>query len=168
MKIAWYKNMDGLGTFGPQQIITLEADGALSVFAVDLDGDGDNDVLSASQIGDMIAWHENIDGQGNFGPPRVITTSTLGAASVYAADLDGDGDFDVISGSLDDDKVAWYENTNGLGAFGHQRIITINVNRVISVFAADLDGDGDIDVLSASREDDKIAWYENIDGLGTF
>ena len=30
-----------------------------------------------------------------------------------------------------------------------------------SVFAADVDGDGDMDVLSASQYDDKIAWYEN-------
>ncbi len=29
---------------------------------------------------------------------------------------------------------------------------------------ADLDGDGDLDVLSASPGDDKIAWYENTDG----
>jgi hypothetical protein len=36
-----------------------------------------------------------------------------------------------------------------------------------SVSAADLDNDGDIDVLSASRWDDKIAWYEN-DGSGNF
>ena len=36
-----------------------------------------------------------------------------------------------------------------------------------SVFAADVDGDGDIDVLSASSNDDKIAWYENGgDGIG--
>ncbi|MEE9450112.1 MAG: FG-GAP-like repeat-containing protein, partial [Ignavibacteriaceae bacterium] len=30
-----------------------------------------------------------------------------------------------------------------------------------------MDGDGDIDVLSASYEDDKIAWYEN-DGNENF
>ena len=29
------------------------------------------------------------------------------------------------------------------------------------MFAADVDGDGDMDVLSASLYDDKIAWYEN-------
>jgi hypothetical protein len=31
----------------------------------------------------------------------------------------------------------------------------------ISVYATDLDGDGDADVLSASNEDDRIVWYEN-------
>ena len=43
--------------------------------------------------------------------------------SVYAADLDGDGDVDVLSSSLDDDKVAWYENIDGRGSFGPQQII---------------------------------------------
>ena len=35
-----------------------------------------------------------------------------------------------------------------------------------SVVLADMDGDGDLDVLSASYFDDKIAWYENTDGAG--
>ncbi len=34
--------------------------------------------------------------------------------------------------------------------------------------AADLVRDGDVDVLSASRHDNKIAWYEHTDGFGTF
>ena len=34
-------------------------------------------------------------------------------------------------------------------------------NGSTSVYAADPDGDGDLDVLSASYGDDKIAWYEN-------
>ena len=167
-KIAWYEYTDGLGTFGPQQVITSLAGKAFSVFAADLDGDGDQDVLSASQFDNKIAWYENTDGLGNFGPQQVITTLANGAVSVFAADLDGDGDQDVLSASFRHDKIAWYENTDGLGTFGPQRVITTLADDARSVFAADLDGDGDQDVLSASASDDKIAWYENTDGLGSF
>ncbi len=48
--------------------------------------------------------------QTTFGPQRVITTAADGAVSVHAADLDGDGDIDVLSASRWDDKIAWYEN----------------------------------------------------------
>ena len=97
---------------------------------------------------------------------------------MYATDIDGDGDLDVLSASAGlrqwlwgggpsplyeghDDKIAWYENTDGKGSFGPQRVITTLAEGAMSVYAADLDGDGDMDVLSASAGDSKIAWYEN-------
>ena len=46
-------------TFGLQQVITNAADGPIFVYATDLDGDGDADVLSASYNDDKIAWYEN-------------------------------------------------------------------------------------------------------------
>jgi len=169
-KIAWYENTDGQGTFGPQQIITTNASQPHSVYAADLDGDGDMDVLSASYyyLDNNISWYENTDGQGTFASRQTITTNVVYAESVFAADVDGDGDMDVLSASNGDDKIAWYENTDGQGTFGSQQIITTNADQAKSVYAADLDNDGDIDVLSASGYDDKIAWYENTDGQGTF
>jgi hypothetical protein len=80
---------------------------------------------------------------------------------VYGADIDGDGDTDVLSASARDDKIAWYENIDGQGNFGLQQIITTNADFALSVYAVDVDGDGDTDVLSASSVDQKIAWYEN-------
>jgi len=160
-KIAWYENTDGKGNFSSEQIISTDADGAQSVFSVDLDGDGDMDVLSASDNDNKIAWYENTDGLGNFGSQQIITTGAERALSVYSVDIDGDGDMDVLSASANDDKIAWYENTDGKGNFGSQQIITTNADLAWSVYAADIDGDGDMDVLSASFYDDKIAWYEN-------
>ena len=52
-------SMDIPISFGPQQVITTQANGARSVYATDLDGDGDQDVLSASSTGNNIAWYEN-------------------------------------------------------------------------------------------------------------
>ncbi len=134
----------------------------------DLDGDGDTDVLSASVWDDKIAWYENTDGDGGFGSQRVITRMTNGASSVFAADLDGDGDTDVLSASGGDGTIAWYENTDGDGGLGPQRNITTAADGATWVYATDLDGDGDVDVLSALWHGHKIAWHENTDGAGGF
>ncbi len=163
--IAWNENLGG-GSFGPTQVISIISGGFFfgshSVYATDLDGDGDADVLSADYWNDEIAWYENLSEYGGgFGPQQVITTSVVAAFSVYATDLDGDGDADVLSASEDDDKIAWYENLGG-GSFGSQQVITTDADHARSVYATDLDGDGDADVLSASSGDDKIAWYENL------
>ena len=47
--------------------------------------------------------------------PHTITTSADYANSVYAVDVDGDGDMDVLSASYVDDKIAWYENLSTVG-----------------------------------------------------
>ncbi|MHC4844862.1 MAG: FG-GAP repeat domain-containing protein [Planctomycetota bacterium] len=167
-KIAWYENTDGLGTFGPQQVITTSALGAWSAQAGDLDGDGDVDVVSASDTIDTIQWYENTDGLGTFGPPIVLSTTANGAVNVSIADLDGDLDNDVLAASALDDTVQWFRNTDGAGQFSDAIVITSAADDVRSVHAADLDGDSDLDVLSASGLDATIAWHENLNGLGDF
>ncbi|MBK9460500.1 MAG: VCBS repeat-containing protein [Sphingobacteriales bacterium] len=99
-----------------------------------------------------------------FSTEQIIVGSTAsGAIGVDPADLDNDGDMDIVSASTDDNIVAWYKN-NGSGNFGTQQIITTTANKLNDIHSADLDSDGDIDVLSAG---DKILWYEN-DGNGNF
>ncbi|MES9926148.1 MAG: FG-GAP-like repeat-containing protein, partial [Candidatus Thiodiazotropha endolucinida] len=143
--------------------ITSSADNAASVTTVDMDGDGDLDVVSASQNDNKIAWYEN-DGSQNF-TAHTITTSAITAFSVTTADVDGDGDIDVLSASIGDDKIAWYENDGNENFTAHT--ITTSASTAASVAAADVDGDGDMDVLSASVGDDTVAWYEN-DGNENF
>lgn len=160
-RVLWYKNTNGLGNFVLQQIITNDVGSNVKLYTADLDGDGDLDVLSASFDDDKMAWYENTDGSGIFGNQQIISTDADGAISVKALDLDSDGDMDVISASYNDNKIAWYENLDGLGNFGEQEIITTNANGASLVGFADLDNDGDIDLFSASRNDSKIAWYEH-------
>ena len=144
-----------------QQTIATDADGAMSVYAADLDDDGDADVLSASRLDDKIAWYRNL-GAEEFSVQFVITTDADGARAVHAADLDGDGDADVLSGSYEDREVAWYENQGGV--ISTRRVIATRPAGFVSVHAADLDGDGDADVLGMSGD---LEWYEN-SGNGEF
>ncbi|MBT3056662.1 MAG: DUF4347 domain-containing protein, partial [Candidatus Thiodiazotropha sp. (ex Codakia orbicularis)] len=143
--------------------ITSAANGAASVTTVDMDGDGDLDVVSASQNDNKIAWYEN-DGSQNF-TAHTISTAASGAFAVTTADVDGDGDIDVLSASITDDKIAWYENDGNENFTAHT--ITLGADIAASVAAADVDDDGDIDVLSASVGDDRVVWYEN-DGNENF
>jgi hypothetical protein len=150
------------GTFS-DHAVTTTADRAASVHAVDVDGDGDMDVLSASYDDDTIAWYEN-DGNGTFTAHAIVTTAN-GAYSVYAADVDGDGDMDLLSASYLDNTIAWYENDGSENFTAHAIVTT--AGRASSVYAADVDGDGDMDLLSASLYNNTVAWYEN-DGSQNF
>ena len=161
--IFWYAN-NGSGQFGPMQVITLH--GTVNLLAADLDGDGDVDVVST------LNWYEN-DGTGQFGPKRVISTNTDGVNCVHAADLDGDGDLDMLAaayryytGGKSVRYIAWYEN-DGSGQFGPMRLVSSDVWAVQSIDVADLDDDGDADVLMAAHYENKVAWFEN-DGTGHF
>lgn len=167
-KIAWYENIDGLGTFGPQQIITNSAWSVRDVFAVDIDNDDDMDVVAPISTSDQVVWFENTNGLGNFDNIHIVSTSVNGGSAIHVADIDGDNDPDIISKSGADNDIYWHENSDGLGYFTTQHIITDHLLAVSDVFATDLDNDGDIDVLSASANDDYIVWYENLDGLGDF
>ena len=90
------------------------------------------------------------------------TITTIGDQSkldVFAIDLDGDGDVDVLSADFDDPAVYWYEN-DGSQSFTDE-IIATNVYGAWAVFATDVDGDGDVDAMVAANTADTIAWYEN-------
>ena len=103
------------------------------VFTADLDGDGDLDLISASRTDDKIAWYENLDGAGTYSNQRILSTDADEAVAVHAGDIDGDGDMDIVSASFEDDKIAWYENTNGQGNFSEEIIISENIYAIFAV-----------------------------------
>ncbi|MED6334279.1 MAG: VCBS repeat-containing protein [Planctomycetota bacterium] len=167
-EVGWYENSNGLGSFNAKQLISSATFGALTVSAADVDGDGDLDALSGSELDDEVSLFVNTDGLGSFGAQVIISAAADSVRLVHADDLDGDGDPDVLSASHNDDKVAWYENSDGLGSYGAEQIITTSADSARAVTTSDLDGDGDADVIAAAYLGDYVAWYENTDGLGSF
>ncbi len=98
-------------------------------------------------------------GTGDVWQKQTITDTFDKASSVYAADVDGDGDLDVLGTANWHDDITWWEN-NGIQNFTAYTIKS-NFNWALSVYATDMDGDGDLDVLGTARDAKEITWWEN-------
>ena len=133
--------------------------GRRSIAYGDLNRDGTIDLITVSFLDDRVYWYPN-NGNGTFAARRTISTTADGATSVFVADLDGDGDLDVVSSYLDD-TIAWYENNGAATPAFTLHTISTTADGATSVIAVDLDRDGDMDVVSTSFLDNKIAWYKN-------
>ena len=174
--VAFFENTNGLGTSWTERTIDGSFNGAMSVVAGDIDGDGDLDVAAAGQVIDQIAWWENTMGDGTAWTKQIVDVSFNAAISVAIADVDGDGDLDLLGAAEDDNEIAWYENQGPASfqdrPFGRAQTwvahpIDSTFGGAYSVYGADIDGDGDVDVVGAARNDNDIAWYENTAGDGS-
>ncbi|WP_035093703.1 FG-GAP repeat domain-containing protein, partial [Aquimarina macrocephali] len=136
---------------------------------VDIDKDADLDILVAAYTSDSYSWYEN-DGIGNF-TYQLITNDleyANGASEINAVDMDVDGDLDLIAASHNSSIYVWFEND------GAQNFTVNTINKssdhsygAISVAAADLDKDGDIDIAGASEKSGEYVWFRN-DGNQNF
>ena len=169
--LIWIENL-GNSKFGNAREIASKddpdspIDGLTDLLTVDVDGDGDTDLLSASTGDGKIAWYENTDGEGSFGPEILI--GRLRRPAISVGDLDNDGDIDVLAGTLENSRLVWFENADGEGNFGSADIIARQPRGLTELEVADVDGDGDLDVISSSAYATSILLYRNIDGLAEF
>lgn len=163
----------GDGTFKKHTVFSAgdPAFGSSGIQLVDLDQDGDQDILYTN--GDMfdsflikpyygVQWLENT---GSYPFTRHPITKFPGVLRALAGDLDRDGDLDIVAaaflpartresapgGTLD--SLIWLEQ-KGAGQFVRHTIEKGNCIRA-ALDLADLDGDGDLDIVTgAFRERD--------------
>ncbi len=171
------------GEFLPAVDVGTIGGRASSVFAADLDNDGDNDIVKALSDQGQIVWYEThvVDGVAEFEPYDVTLPYAIpGASSVFVADMDGDGDLDIVAADLGNHTTAaatiyLIRNLGEAGdaalgelSFDEPEVITFNT--ASSVFIADMDADGDPDVVAALSNGfntGSLVWYAN-DGTGDF
>jgi FG-GAP-like repeat len=155
-----------------------ELSGPINAEIADVDRDGDLDIVSlVSQQWEEIYVFAN-DGRGHFTPTRIFGASNedFGSSWITLADLDKDGDVDVIYSNGDAfdyappkgrswNGVQWLENTGNL-SFTYHRIA--DYPGASSPQAADVDGDGDLDIAVVSAYNDwarpaaqSLVWFEN-------
>jgi hypothetical protein len=161
----WFENVDGKGAkwaehpipFGnPNQPYPL----ATRCVIVDIDRDGHRDlVMTENEIrAGHIAWQRNADGKGLKWERHDLAAGDKAARGAYhslaVADFDGDGDPDIFTVEMEhiagDRQPRWFiwENTDGKGSAFVERVILDNGLGGHEAIAADVDGDGDIDLCA--------------------
>lgn len=164
---TWWENVDGSGLNLVEHTISTLIQDVGSVDTADVDGDGDVDLLCASVGYNDVVWLENADGSGSNWIDHIIDGSVNTPYDVYGADVDGDGDRDVVAPAFNGDQISWWENIDGTGTVWNEHVVSSNFNGARSVFASDVDGDGDTDILGAASLEWAVTWWENYDGSGS-
>ncbi|MEM6804367.1 MAG: T9SS type A sorting domain-containing protein [Bacteroidota bacterium] len=166
---------DGQGIFS-EDVNTIFLDAFSSSLAFsDVDGDGDEDVLITGQsnFGDNSKLYKN-DGQGVFTEDKVAPFWGVVNGSVAFADVDADGDQDlIITGRSLGNNIfiaKLYINDRVLDRFLEDRGVPFEGVGNGAIAFSDVDGDGDQDLVLTGKTNASIRiakLYEN-DGLGVF
>ena len=161
---AWYENDGKLPPTFMKRVIFSGAT-TPSVYAADMDRDGDIDILTGTTGAGSAIWHENDGGSPPIFTEHVADPDFGGiVAALIAMDIDLDGNNDIIVATLDGD-FAWLESSGGSPPTFVARPLLVGTSEDESLFAADLDGDGDIDLLRAGRlfgDSSGIFFYVNL------
>jgi hypothetical protein len=161
--VIWWRNDGGEPIQWVEFLIDGNFSGAHRVQAVDLDDDGDDDVLGAGYLGDQVKWWRNEGGDPVQWTRFFIGGGIVNACVAYAVDLDGDIDKDVIATAQGMNDIVWWRNDGGDPIQWTKFVITDDFTRPWPLYATDLDADGDADVIAGSSHQgsNEVKWWEN-------
>jgi len=135
---------DGSGDFGSNATYTVSRE-PYCVVAVDVNGDGKVDLVSANGLDNTLTVLTN-NGSGVFGSNATYNVGA-GPFFVTAADINGDGKPDLICANAATNTLTVLTN-NGSGGFVLCTTLTVGSNPR-SIAVADVNGDGKLDLISA-------------------
>ncbi len=165
--ILSFNNLYAQLTFGSEQLISGQ-NGVVTVYAADFDNNGTTDLLSTSTQ-DGIRWWSN-DGSGNFTVGQYLQQTGNVPLSLAAAihDFDGDGDLDVAAiinteVATSPTSIQYFENTGG-GIFAVGEVLGFTGPSAQEIQYADVDSDGNQDLLYIDQADDEVGWIQNLGG----
>jgi hypothetical protein len=150
------------------------------IWAYDVDADGLSDIVTSSAHRHGIFWYRQIrDGKTRDGSSRrfeqhVIDDSWSQAHSITLADIDDDGDLDLVTGKRfmahdggDPDAfkplgVYWYELSRKPKVRWTKHAISFDqgIGSGVNIPVVDLEGDGDLDILVNGKWGGPV-WFKN-------
>ena len=161
--VIWWRNDGGDPIQWTEFLIDSYFLGAHRVQAIDLDKDGDDDILGAGYLGNQVAWWRNDGGDPVEWTRQNIGTGLVNACVASAGDIDGDNDYDVVVTAQGINEISWFENRGGDPIEWRKFVITDDFVRPWPLSLYDIDNDGDIDLVSGSSHQgsERVSWWEN-------
>ena len=156
--IQYFEN-DRSGTFGAGITVPGSGSATALISVGDVDNDGDVDIVRGVNSGGEVYWMRN-NGGGSWSSCPIADFDT--SNDTVLGDMDGDGDLDVIV--QDNESPAGSQlliNNGTCGAWSTQATIQVAAPSGLgNLDVGDIDGDGDLDLITASTSDG-LTWYEN-------
>ena len=165
---TWWFHNDGNGTWTKHVLNATEGDPDRNRLG-DMNGDGRLDALvgfEAVNVPGKVAWYEQpVDPKGIWS--EHVIDNVVGPMSLDLADIDGDGDLDVIVGEHNYAKpqtaVLWIlENADGQGLMWKKHAIHTGDEHHDGARVVDIDDDGDLDIISIGWSHGRVLVYENL------
>jgi VCBS repeat protein/FG-GAP repeat protein len=161
--IKWFKN-DGTpyDAEWEYQLIDGNTYSPSKITLVDLDGDGDNDIVShgATATGRPLFWYETSESGGIYSfTEHYLDDVNTASYDFEVVDIDEDGFKDIVAAIFDTDQVVIFRN-DGFESFS-KIVVDSSLDEASSASTADVDGDGDLDIVASGYAGNKIVWFEN-------
>ncbi|EDQ85061.1 uncharacterized protein MONBRDRAFT_12189 [Monosiga brevicollis MX1] len=171
-RLDWYRSL-GDGRFSPRGMQNPNATvddlwprATAAVVVVDMDNDGDLDVLAANNIDNVVVWYPN-QGGGALSEARRVASTTTQVVHLSTFDANGDGALDVLVLDAGRGSMSWHRS-DGLGSFFPLPYsLGTNLTGLKMACVGDLDGDGFTDVIANVVHAKRLGWFRNA-GDGTF
>lgn len=166
---------NGDGTFGAQVEYDIGLEGPWGITAADLNGDDHVDLAVLAAKSTLTSGMSVMFGTGNgtFGAPTTYTNLGGGNKAIVAADLDADGDLDLIAtaafygGSGSGDHISVFLN-NGDGTFGSAgTYLSGGTGSASGLAIADFDMDGNLDLATCRNSNLLISLGAGDGSFGT-
>jgi hypothetical protein len=152
-------------SFAPGTTLNVGAN-PYSVVAVDVNGDGKLDLISANAGADTLTVLTN-NGSGVFGSNATLSVGSE-PFSVVAADVNGDGKPDLICANYNSSTLTVLTN-NGSGGFGFSATLPLSAgSNPYYVTAADINGDGKPDLICSDTLGGNTLTVFTNNGSGVF
>jgi len=143
----WLENLPSGFAAEPRDLLAHPGWNVLDQQFVDVDHDQQPDRVVACTT-EQVGWRRGL-GAADFGAPEEFTRRADGALAAVAADMDRDGDLDILVAATGTRQAVQLENLGG-GRFDLPRPSFKIPGGLEQMLAADLDGDGDRDLVLTS------------------